>query len=145
MNRIVRLWVVLVSVGLAAPAFADGGASPDRDTAAIRHVIAGQIQAFEKNDGATAFRLSSPKLRARFQSAGSFMRMVQKNYAPVFRPTLVSFAGLDDLGNDTKVQHVLVVGDDGNTHEALYVMEHQKSGAWLVAGCFLVESELVAS
>lgn len=143
MNRIGRFLVVLVFVGFAGSSFGAARAPSDRENAAIRQVIAGQIRAFEQDDGAAALRLSTPKLRMRFRNAGNFMRMVRENYGAVYRPTQVSFGPLDTLDDGTKVQHVLVVDADGNTHVALYVMEHETDGKWLIAGVFLMDSDLI--
>lgn len=144
MNRIARFLVVVISLGFGAQADAAVLATiPDNDMAAIRHVIASQIKAFESDDGVAAFRLSTPRLRTHFQNAGNFMRVVRENYGAVYRPTQVSFGALDMLNDGTRVQHVLVVDTDGNTHVALYVMEHQKDGKWLIAGVFLMDSDLV--
>jgi hypothetical protein len=145
MDRIGRFLVVLILLGSVGQAAAAGPATaiPSQDRAAIRHVIASQIKAFEQDNGSAAFGLSTPQLRARFQNAGNFMRMVRKNYGAVYRPSQVSFGALDVLDDGTKVQHVLVVDGDGKTHEALYVMEREQDGKWLVAGVFLMDSDLV--
>lgn len=144
MNRVLRFLVVFALMGLGAPASAAVPSTiPDPNQAAIRHVIASQMKAFEHDNGVAAFDYSSPKLRARFHDAGHFMRMVRENYKPVYRPSQVSFGALDTLGDGTKVQHVLVVDADGKTHEALYVMEHEKDGKWLVAGVLLMDSNLI--
>jgi hypothetical protein len=145
MIRIPRLlFVAFVLLGFATPCFADRGAAIDNDKIAIRLVIQSQLDAFQKDDGATALRFSTPGLRARFRSPDSFLKMVRHDYFPVYRPSQISFGALDDV-EGSKVQHVLVVDPDGNTHEALYVMEHQRNGKWLIAGCFLVDSNLTAT
>ncbi|HEX4114061.1 MAG TPA: DUF4864 domain-containing protein [Stellaceae bacterium] len=145
MNRMMRLFVAFVFLGFAMPAQAAHRPAVDGDKAAIRHVIQSQLDAFQKDDGVTAFRFSTPGLRARFQDSAHFMRMVRENYRPVYRPSQISFGALDSVDTNTRVQHMLVVGSDGNTHEALFVMEHQKDGKWLIAGCFLMESDLTAT
>jgi hypothetical protein len=145
MNRFARLFVAFVFLGFALPADAGHRPVADGDKTAIRHVIQGQLEAFQKDDGATAFRFSTPGLRARFRDSAHFMKMVRQNYRPVYRPSQISFGALDSVDGGTRVQHVLLVGPDGNTKEALYVMEHQKDGKWLIAGCFLMDSDLTAS
>jgi len=111
------------------------------DRTAIRRVIQSQLDAFMKDDGATAFNFSTPALRERFGNPVRFMAMVRKAYQPVYRPTQVSFGAIEEV-DGIEVQHVLVVGADGYTHEALYFMEHQKDNRWLIAGCVLRASDL---
>ena len=131
-------------MGFGAQANAAGPATVlDNDKASICHVIASQIKAFERDDGQAAFRCSTPRLRTRFQNAGNFMRVVREKYGAVYRPTQISFGALDVLDDGTRVQHVLVVDTDGNTHEALYIMEREKDGKWLIAGVFLMDSNLI--
>lgn len=72
------------------------------------------------------------------------MSMVREGYRPVYRPTQVSFGQLEQT-DDAIVQHVVVVSPDGTVHEALYFMEHQKDGTWLIGGCLLTESDLKSS
>jgi hypothetical protein len=112
------------------------------DRAAIRGVIQRQLDAFMKDDGATAFNFSTPALRQRFGNPVSFMKMVREAYQPVYRPSQISFGAIEDV-DGIEVQHLLVVGADGNTHEALYFMERQKDDSWLIAGCVLRASELI--
>ncbi len=85
-----------------------------------------------------------PDLRERFQTVDNFMAMVRDRYPAVYRPSQVTFGALEN-SDGSIVQHVLVVGPDGNLHEALYFMERQKDGTWLIDGCLLIESDLKSS
>jgi len=114
------------------------------DQAAIRQVIEKQLAAFQHDDGATAFSFDTAALRQRFGTADNFMRMVRGGYQPVYRPSQVQFGGIENA-DGTTVQHVLVVGPDGNFHEARYFMEREKDGSWLIDGCLLTQSDLRSS
>jgi hypothetical protein len=143
-----RLWPLLLALWLmvpAGPGWAGGPPPLDAaDKAAIRHVIESQLAAFQKDDGAAAFGFATPTLRERFQTPDIFMDMVRQDYQPVYRPSQVTFAALE-TGDDGIVQHVLLVGPDGAVHEALYFMERQKDGTWLIGGCLLLRTELKSS
>lgn len=143
-----RLWLSFLTLGLfvaavAAPA-QDKAPVAGADRTAIRQVIQRQMDAFQKDDGAAAFAFATPQLRERFGSADNFMSMVRGGYQPVYRPSQVSFGKLERT-DDSVVQHVLVVAPDGAVHEALYFMERQKDGSWLIGGCLLMTTELKSS
>jgi hypothetical protein len=135
------LWLIVV----AMPAWA-GGTAPvgDADKAAIRSIIQSQMAAFQKDDAAAAFAFATPLLRTRFGSADNFMAMVRQGYQPVYRPSQVSFGILEQTA-DSVIQHVLVVGPDGEVHEALYFLERQPDGSWLIGGCLLTTTDLKSS
>jgi hypothetical protein len=145
MRRLRHSLLILWLIAVAVPAWADGQAPlGDADKAAIRQVVQSQMAAFQKDDGAAAFALATPELRERFGSAANFMSMVRDGYRPVYRPSQVSFGKLEKT-DDSIVQHVLVVAPDGAVHEALYFMERQKDGTWLIDGCLLMTTDLKSS
>ncbi|WP_206602953.1 DUF4864 domain-containing protein [Leptolyngbya ohadii] len=67
------------------------------DRAAIRAMIERQLQAFQQDDAAGAFAFASPGIQAQCGTPENFMRMVQRGYAPVYRPRSVEFTRFDDL------------------------------------------------
>ena len=109
------------------------------DGAAIRRAITDQMAAFGRNDGAAAFGYASPTIREMFRTPEIFMAMVKSGYQPVYRPRHVEF-GIIDTEDGQPTQHVLVTGPDGTVVEALYFMEHEKDGRWLINGCVLKPS-----
>ncbi len=127
---------ILVAVSGASPA----DAKPlERDPEIIR-VIQAQMAAFKVDDGERAFSYATPDIQRMFGTAERFMRMVRQGYQAVYRPRSVTFLGLE-AGPDAETvsQRVLVTGPDGNPQMAIYVMEQQADGAWLIDGCFLVD------
>jgi ketosteroid isomerase-like protein len=112
---------------------------PD-DRAAIRAVIEQQLAAFQADDGAAAFDLAAPAIRRQFATADNFMRMVQQGYQPVYRPREVAFGELTAT-EEGIIQRVELVGPDGQPVTALYVMEKQPDGRWLINGCILTASK----
>jgi hypothetical protein len=125
---------VLVTLGARAETPSGAGAA---DRAAIRHVIEGPLDAFRRDDGVAAFSFASPSIRRMFKTPDIFMDMVRLGYQAVYRPRSFEFRDLEEAGGKT-VQPVFVVGPDNVAVMALYVMQRQADGAWLIDGCYLV-------
>lgn len=119
---------------LAMPAAA---ALAPAERAAIEGIIAGQIEAFRRDDAAAAHAFAAPNIHALFPTPEIFMRMVRSGYAPVYRPQAVRFAEAV-VENGAVVQRVLLRGPDGRAHLALYTMERQADGAWKITAVVLV-------
>ena len=111
----------------------DVGAA-DRD--AIRRVIGDQMAAFRRDDAVAAFGFAAPEIRDQFGTSEHFMAMVREGYQAVYRPSEVRVGALVWL-NGRLTQLVDVVGPDGVPHTAMYFMEHQPDGSWLIGGCML--------
>ena len=128
----------LVAPGLIAPARADP--VPDADRDAIRGVITAQIQAFRRNDGPAAYSYAAPGIRAHFPDAPHFLAMVRSAYPSVFRQRSYSFGTLepDPAEAGILVQKVVFFATDGGASQALYSMQHEPDGRWLIAGCALI-------
>jgi Domain of unknown function (DUF4864) len=139
-NRLAALvaaFIWLLTTPLAAQQRID---LPASDRAAIQAIITDQIAAFRRDDGTSAFGLASPMIQSMFQSPETFMEMVRGGYQPVYRPREVTFKDMIDFrGQPT--QTVLVVGPDGVPVMALYQMQRQPDGSWLINGCTLLKIE----
>ncbi len=110
------------------------------DRAGIERVIRDQMAAFRADDAAAAFAFAAPSLQTMFGTPETFIAMVRRGYAPVYRPRSVEFRELAEA-DGALVQRVLLIGPDGVPEVALYVMERQPDGSWRIAGCFLTRSE----
>jgi len=134
-------FVVLAALLSAAPVAAQKPSNlPAADKGAIRSVIEGQMGAFRADDGERAFGFAAPNIRGIFRTAENFMAMVKSGYQPVYRPRDVAFGDLVTV-EASLVQKVYVTGPDGKRVLALYVMEQQGDGRWLINGCMLAEPE----
>ena len=71
----------------ATPARADTAA----DERTVETLIREQIAAFGKDDGERAFTYAAPDIQKRFGDPVSFMAMVRKSYAAVYRPKSLNF------------------------------------------------------
>ena len=123
---------------LVGPARAWADPSP-ADAAAIHSVIAGQLDAFRRDDADGAFAYAAPNIQTMFGNPGTFIAMVQHAYQPVYRPRSVDFTTLTEEDGET-VQLVELIGPDGLAYTARYTMEHEADGSWRVSGCSLLES-----
>lgn len=135
------LATLLVIAALCGPARAQFAPA---DRAAIEAVIAGQIDAFRRDDGPAAFAFAAPGIQATFGTPERFMGMVRGAYAPVYRPRQVEFAGIEPHDDD-RVQAVELVGPDGDAQRALYTMQRGPDGKWRIAGCVIVRSARVST
>jgi len=106
---------------------------------AIREVIQSQLDAFQRDDAATAYSYAAPSIKQMFTTPDIFMDMVKLGYQPVYRPREVEFRKLDDV-DGTLVQDVFVVGPDGQPVIARYSMQKQPDGSWRINGCALVKA-----
>ncbi len=100
-------------------------------------MILAQQEAFRRDDGAAAFRYAAPRLHEIFRTPATFMAMVKRDYPPVYRAKLFTFRPFAWI-EGRPVQPVLVVGPSGVPMTALYLMEHEADGGWLIAGVVLV-------
>jgi len=105
------------------------------DEAAVRDVIAQQIDAFQRDDFDTAFEHASPMIQNMFGTADGFGAMIREGYPMVWRPASIRFSLLRQEGERFFQQVVL----GGDTHS--YVAEYevmQVDGIWRINGVQLL-------
>lgn len=128
------LTVLCLMLVLALPARAQ--------TDEIRGVITSQLQAFQKDDFATAFTFASPMIKQMFGNPERFGTMVQQGYPMVWRPADVKFGGLNTFEGRT-VQTVFFTDQGGQVFEASYEMIETGAG-WQINGVTLKKAGLGA-
>ena len=133
--RVLILFLALV-VGFAAPARAVD------DAAAGQGIIRSQEEAIGRDDAATAFSFAAPSIQGIFQDPDTFLSMVRKGYAPIYRHKSFDF-GVSRTVDGKIAQSVTIVDADGVSWEALYILEQQPDGTMKIAGCTL--SKLVGA
>ena len=134
-----RLWIAVLLL-LAGSA----GAQTPADRQAIVGAIAGQIDAFRRDDGPAAFAFASPDVRQKFQTPDRFMDTVRRGYQPVYRPRGVTY-GAETQQGEHIVQQVEVVGPDGRAYQALYYMIQDSDGVWRIDACELTDSTAIGA
>jgi hypothetical protein len=135
-----RMPGLLIAAMLVCGAARAQGAPSAADSTAIRHVIAGQIEAFLRDDGTAAYAFAAPNIREKFGGPAQFLAMVQQAYGPVYRARSFSFGSLTPEGG-MELQQVEIVGPLGETALAIYSMEREPDGNWRIAGCSLVQGK----
>lgn len=130
---------VLLLLPVGSSAWADDPAPSPADAAAIRAVIADQLGAFLRDDGAAAYADASPTIQTLFHDADTFMQMVRTGYQSVYRARGVEFR---DLGmvDGRLIQQVYMTGPDGIPVLALYPMQKQPDGSWKINGCSIARA-----
>lgn len=127
---------VVLTLFFAVTAAAQVPALSDGDRAAIRDIIGKQVEAFQRDDGDSAFALASPMIQGMFGSSEIFMDMVRRGYQPVYRPRAFDFAEIVVLDGQP-TQKVHVVGPEGRPVTAFYPMMQLPDGSWRINGCYL--------
>ncbi len=111
-------------------------APPLSDTANVQAVIAAQMEAFKRDDGAAAFTFAAPSIKKLFTTPEIFMQMVRQQYAPVYRPAYVEYLEPLAIGNQF-MQPLILTGENGVTVLARYSLRRQPSGDWRIIGVTL--------
>lgn len=133
-----RMSLIAAAVAASLGAARAGDVSP-ADKTLIDSVIDSQIGALRHDDGTTAYGFASPTIQRIFPTVDGFMGMVRKGYPQVYRPQRYTFSTLDTDAAGRPAQHVIIVGPDGKTYEAIYSMQRQPDGSWKIDGCSIAE------
>jgi hypothetical protein len=105
-----------------------------------RAVIQSQLDAFERDDAAAAYALAAPGIKSIFTDSGMFMDMVRSRYAPVYRHRSAEFQAFSTDGDEASQVMTLVDGDN-EVWTAIYKLQRQPDGSWLISGCLLTKAE----
>ena len=103
-------------------------------------LIQSQLDAFERGDAGGAYALASPVIKSMFADSGVFMDMVRTRYAPVYHHRSAEF-GAFSLDGDNASQSLTIIDDNNDVWTALYKLERQPDGSWLINGCVLIKSQ----
>ncbi|THD42840.1 MAG: DUF4864 domain-containing protein [Bradyrhizobium sp.] len=128
--RGLALVAVLFSALVSGPAGA-------QSTQEARAIISRQLDAFAHDDAAGAYALVSPGLKMTFTDQDIFIGMVRNHYAPVYRHREVGF-GEAQVDGDTISITATLVDDENQIWIALYQLERQPDGQWLINSCKLL-------
>ena len=129
MRALIWLFLTLASIGPAA-------ALSDADRRAVQSVIERQLDAFLRDDAATAYSFAAPNITARFPTQDIFMMMVEQAYKPVHRWRSHQFGDLTETANGLE-QLVDIVDQAGEFWTARYTLQQQPDGSWKITSCIL--------
>lgn len=136
---------LLVCAALAMIGFATPSLSGDAEVKAAQDAIDGQLRAFQTDDDAKAYSFAAPNVKNIFPTLESFMGMVSKGYAPVHKPKSFAFGKSQEMSTTSIIQQVLIVGPDGKDYEAVYTLELQPDGRYLITGVSLRASNALST
>lgn len=136
--RMLFAFLFVVGMSFGSPARAGDIAGPDQE--AIRGIISSQIEAFQHDDGATAYGFASPTIRGFFPTVDQFMGMVRNGYPQVYRPKSMTFGPIGDTPGGP-MQKVFITGPDGRNWVAVYTLQKQPDGSWKINGVQLIEDD----
>lgn len=125
-----RLVALVTALFLASPLAAQ--------EEAIGSTIQGQIDAFLKDDFATAFTFASPNIKTIFGTPENFGRMVTQGYPMVHRPQSVRMLELREVAGRLW-QRVMITDQQGRTHLLDYQMIETPEG-WQINAVQLLPS-----
>ncbi len=128
----------VLSLGLMLAGWSAQAAEADPQSSAIQTVISSQIEAFGRDDAATAHSFAAPAIQQMFPDAGKFLGMVKQSYGALIRPRSTRFEPVDANGTGA-TQKVTIVDSDGVLWTALYTLQ-QVDGQWRITGCALLKS-----
>lgn len=109
----------------------------DQDSQAVQATVQAQLAAFADDDAERAFAFATLAIRTLFQTPANFLAMVRQAYPVVYRPVKVLFLSPKAL-DAAVVQPVQLVDAAGQSWLAMYTLERQTDGRWLINGCVLV-------
>jgi hypothetical protein len=125
-----RLVLAAAFAAIALPALAQGDQ--------IQGVIRNQIDAFLKDDFATAFTFASPSIQGLFGTPENFGAMVRNGYPMVWRPDSVEFGELREVAGRLW-QRVILRDGQGGIHLLDYQMIEGADG-WRINGVQLLQA-----
>lgn len=137
-----RLIAVAALAALLASVPAKAG---EAEVKAAQSVIQNQFEAFLANDAERAYSFAAPNIKRFFPTQQSFMSMVENGYMPVRRPQSYAFGKSQETSSTAIVQQVLLVGPDGKNYEAVYTLEMQVDGSWLITGVSMRASNALST
>jgi hypothetical protein len=129
-----RIFLLLFALS-AVPALSGEAAPPE-----VRALIEKQLDAFARDDAEGAYALTAPGIKALFPDSDTFIAMVRKSYAPVYRHRSVEFGDFVDDGEKAQ-QAITLVDEDNEVWTAIYMLGRQPDGTWKTTGCILTKSQ----
>jgi len=130
-------FTTILLLAALVPGMAPAAEPSSADRGALKQIVQGQLDAFQRDDGAAAYGYAAPGIQRMFPSPDLFLGMVRQAYPPIYRPRSVAYGEIADTPIGL-LQKVYVTGPDGSNWIAVYRFERQPDGSWKIAGCTLV-------
>jgi len=124
--------LLLVSAGLVPGATRAFAQPLDADAQAAGRVVMQQLEAFRRDDFATAYTFASVNVRQMFDRAG-FEQMVRGGYPEIAHSASATVDGSRRGDAGEIYLFIRVLGDNGRTIEAVYELVSE-GGGWRING-----------
>ena len=134
------LAILALAILAMVPAIQVSARSLASDREAIHVVISAQLAAFRANDAELAYNLTTPAMQRNFADPGVFVETMRLVYPAVYRARAFHFDALKIRGNSA-TQSVVLLGEGEYALVAVYTLERQSDGRWLISACDLYASE----
>ncbi|WP_019905333.1 DUF4864 domain-containing protein [Methylobacterium sp. 77] len=139
MRAVFSLLIALTCLAFAETPF-PAHAADEAAKSEARATVERQIEAFRKDDAATAYAQAAPAIQGMFASPDTFIEMVRKGYAAVYRARSFSIDRVEEDGENELALGVKLQDENGVDWMALYSLQKQTDGAWRISGCRLVKA-----
>ena len=144
LSAVLRASLLAVLAWAALLALPGRAAVSVEDSQALQGTVQAQLAAFAGDDAEGAFSYAAPNIRSLFQTPENFMSMVRQAYPVVYRPKDVQFLTPRSL-EAAVVQPVYMRDSDGKSWLAMYTLQRQADGRWLISGCVLAPNRSVGA
>jgi hypothetical protein len=142
-RRFLAILILLAGLTLPWRSAAAGDDIPQEDRIAIMEVVQLQLEAVANDDADAAFALATTDTRRVLGDSDSFMQLIKRQYAPIYRHQRAIFSVPEKIAGEM-VQAVSLTDSDNSVWLALYQMRRESDGSWKIAGCTLVETTSVS-
>lgn len=139
MKTISAVSILVFAMLTTAQASGDSPRAVSDDREAIHTVIRSQLSAFLADDAAGAYSLTSPALQRYFSNPELFLEMIKLAYPAVYRPRAFHFDALE-VSNGKAAQSVVILGEGEFALLAVFELQQQSDGRWLISACDLYAS-----
>lgn len=139
MRAVLSLLIACLCV-ISIPWIQPAHAADDAAKLEARATVERQIEAFRKDDAATAYAQAAPSIQGMFASPDTFIEMVRKGYGAVYRARSFSIDRVEESGEEGLSLGMKLQDENGVDWMALYSLEKQSDGAWRINGCRLVKA-----
>ena len=136
---------LLIALAVVPGFFALSAFAGEAEIKAAQGSIDGQLKAFQAGDGEAAYSFAAPNVKRIFPTVEMFMGMVASGYQPVLKPRNYAFGKAEEMSPTSIAQQVLLVGPDGKDYEALYTLELQPDGKYLITSVSLRASNSLST
>lgn len=108
----------------------------ENDKVAIRQLVEKQLQAFQNGNEEVAFSLTSPTIQRKFKQE-DFIAMIKNKYHAILTPRSIMFRGFT-LINDYPALVLMIMDQDGNLAQGVFIVQHQQDYSWRIHGYELI-------